>query len=159
MPRRPRHEIPGGFYHVTQRGNGGSSIFDDDDDRAFFLAMLTRVVVREHWSCFVYCLMTNHYHLVIQIHEASLSRGMRWLNGLYAQYFNQRHARCGHLFGGRYRTAIIETEQHLTKACVYVELNPVRAGLCADEAGWVWSSYRARNGLGAAPPFLAPHPN
>jgi putative transposase len=153
MPRPLRLEDPG-VYHVTQRGNNGSSIFLDDDDRAFFLSFLTRVVIRERWTCFAYCLMSNHYHAAIAITAPTLSRGMQWLNGIYARSFNGRHGQQGHVFGGRFRTGLIESEEHLHKACEYIELNPVRAGMCSDPNHWTWSSARARARLEPAPPFL-----
>ncbi len=155
MPRQSRHEVAGGYYHVTARGNGGHPIFLTDDDYAFLLAFLGRAVKRFNWRCFAYCLLTNHYHLVLAIRERTLSRGMRWLNGLYAQTFNDRHRRTGHLFGDRYRTSLIESDEHLAEACRYVDLNPVRAGLCDHPGEWPWSSYRALVGDTPAPPFLS----
>ena len=155
MPRQPRYEIAGGYYHVTARGNGGGTIFLDNDDYAFFLSFLTRIVARFDWQCFAYCLLPNHYHLVVQITAETLARGMRSLNGLYAHTHNGRHGREGHLFGGRYRTGFIQSEDHLAKACRYVDLNPVRAGLCAYPRQWPWSSYRALAGEIPPPPFLS----
>jgi putative transposase len=155
MPRQPRQEEAGGYYHVTAHGNGDQPIFIEDDDYVFFLSFLGRIVKRCAWQCFAYCSLPTHYHLVLRISEANLSRGMRSLNGLYAQTHNDRHGRSGHLFGGRYRTGFIQSEEHLAKACRYVDLNPVRAGLCAYPGNWPWSSHRALVGEIAAPPFLS----
>jgi len=140
---------------VTTRGTGHEPTFRDDNDRTWFLTLLTRLVRRESWQCLAYCLMTNHYHLVLRVPEATLSRGMGWLNGLYAQTFNERHHRRGHLFEARYRLTFIETEEHLAEACRYVVCNPVRAGLCRHPGDWAWSSYRATAGIERAPECLA----
>jgi len=155
MARPLREEVPGGYYHVTTKGNGGGPIFLDDHDFAFHLAFVGRAVLRFAWRCYAFCLMTNHYHVVLQLTEPSLARGMKWLNKLYTQAFNQQHGRTGHVFGGRYRTTVIQDEEHLARACRYVDLNPVRAGLCSDPAEWPWSSYRALAGLAPVPPFLS----
>jgi putative transposase len=155
MPRQLRPEVAGGYYHITAHGNGDAAIFGEDDDFAFFLSFFGRIVKRCAWQCFAYCLLPTHYHLVLRISEANMSAGMRSLNGLYAQTHNDRHGRSGHLFGGRYRTGFIQSEEHLAKACRYVDLNPVRAGLCAHPRDWPWSSYRALVGEIAAPPFLS----
>jgi putative transposase len=155
MPRQPRYEVAGGYYHVTARGNAGEPIFLEDDDFAFLLSYLGRAVKRFEWQCFAYCLLPNHFHLVIRIATETLSRGMRWLNGLYAQTFNDRHGRTGHVFGDRYRTSLIESDEHLAHACCYVDCNPVRAGLCSHPRDWPWSSYRALVGETPAPPFLS----
>src|SRR5947209_8670825 len=145
----------GMFVHVTQRGNRGEPIFEDDDDRAFFLSFFGRIVMRKSWSCFSYCLMSNHYHCVLRAELKSLSHGMQWLHGLYAQYFNNKYGLSGHVFAGPYRKWLIESELHMLEACRYVELNPVRAGLCEHPRDWTWSSYRALTGLAPMPPFLS----
>ena len=155
MPRQPRADVPAGYYHVTTRGNRNEAVFLDDVDRTWFLTLLTRLAARESWQCLAYCLMTSHYHLVLTVPNDSLPRGMRWLNGLYAQAFNARHDRRGHLFGGRYRLSYIESERHLAEACRYVVCNPVRAGLCDHPGEWVWSSYRASAGVEPAAGCLA----
>jgi putative transposase len=151
VPRSARKIVPAGYYHVTTRGNRQEAIFSDDNDRTWFLTLLTR----ETWQCFAYCLMTNHYHLVLRVPDASLSRGMGRLNGLYAQVFNKRHKRRGHLFDGRFRLTFIETGEHLVEACRYVVCNPVRAGLCRHPRDWPWSSYRATAGFERAPDCLS----
>ena len=155
MPRAKREPVPAGYYHVTTRGHRDEPIFVDDHDRTWFLTLLTRLVAKEAWQCLAYCLMSNHYHLVLSVPEASLSYGMQRLNGLYAQSFNNRHNRRGHLFGARYRLTFIETEVHLVEACRYVVLNPVRACLCHRPGDWAWSSYRTTVGVEQAPDCLA----
>lgn len=152
---RPRIEAPGGFYHVGTRGNNQDAVFLTETDRLAFLALLGRTARRYGWTVYAYCLMTNHYHLVLQLLEGGLSRGMCELNGGYALQFNQSHGRSNHVFGRRFWDCLIETEAHLLETVRYVVNNPVRAELVDDAAAWRWSSYRATMGLEHAPPFLA----
>jgi REP-associated tyrosine transposase len=143
VPRLPRYVLPSeGVYHVTARGVARCAISRDDDDRRFFLATLGQVVRRADWSCHVFCLMPNHYHVIVETPLAQLSRGLHRLNGVYAQAFNERHGRCGHLFGDRFAAFSICDEEHLREACLYVLQNPVRAGLCKQAADWPWSGSR-----------------
>jgi putative transposase len=93
MARRPRHLCPDGLFHATARGAGRIAIFGDDDDRRAFLGLLARVVQDFRWTCHAFCLMTNHYHLVIEVLREDMSNGFRRLNGLYAQHFNEKHQR------------------------------------------------------------------
>ena len=146
MARPLRLEYPGAIYHVTSRGNEKRPIFKDDQDRHTFLDLLEAVNRRYHCICHAYCLMENHYHLLIETPEGNLSLGMRQLNGVYTQFFNRRHLRTGHLFQGRYKAILIQKESHLLEVCRYVVLNPVRAGLVERPEGWKWSSYRATAG-------------
>jgi len=154
MARPLRIEFPGAVYHITSRGNARQEIYLDDADRRAFLEVLAQVVERFHWICHAYCLMGNHYHLLVETPEPTLSRGMRQLNGVYTQRFNQRHGRVGHLFGGRFKAILVEREAYLLELCRYVVLNPVRAGLVRAAKDWPWSSYRATAGLAEAPPLL-----
>jgi putative transposase len=154
MPRRPRREYPGALHHVIARGNRRGAIYADEADRAMFLAFLDRVVHRTHWRCHAYCLLTNHYHLLIETPVPNLALGMRMLNGRYAQAFNERHGLSGHLFQGRYNALPVERPAQLLALCRYIVLNPVRAGLCRDAGEWPWSSYRATAGLTAVPRWL-----
>ena len=155
MARPLRIEYEGALYHVTSRGNRREPVFDDDVDRGAFLRVLEEVVRRFRWICHAYCLMGNHYHLLVETPEANLSKGMRHLNGVYTQGFNARHGHVGHVFQGRYKAILIEKERHLLEVTRYVVLNPVRAGLASRAQAWRWSSYRATAGLCAAPTFLA----
>ncbi|MFZ5761136.1 MAG: transposase [Thermodesulfobacteriota bacterium] len=154
MARPLRIEYPGAVYHITSRGNARQDIFIDDGDRQGFLTILAGVVDRCNWLCHGYCLMGNHYHLLLETPEANLSLGMRQLNGVYTQRFNRRHDRVGHLLQGRYKALLVEKNGHLLELCRYIVLNPVRAGLVAEPSVWPWSSYLATAGLVAAPEFL-----
>lgn len=154
MARPQRIEYPGALYHVTSRGNGRADIFLDAADRSRFLDVLADVIEQHGWLCHAYCLMTNHYHLVLETPQPNLSRGMRQLNGLYAQRFHRRHGSSGHLFQARFWAIIVERDAHLLELARYLVLNPVRAGLAKGPADWPWSSYRAAAGLEAPPAWL-----
>jgi len=157
MARPLRIEFPGALYHVTARGNNKSTIYRDRQDRLAFLDIFTQIVDRYNWLCHAYCLMDNHYHLVIETPEANLSYGMRQLNGVYTQRYNRRHRSVGHLLQGRFKSIIVDKESYLLELCRYVVLNPVRAGMTGDPQTWDWSSYGATAGLGAVPAFLTTH--
>ncbi len=154
MARPLRIEFPGALYHLTARGNQREDIYLDDEDREQFLALLGTVCERFNWVCYVYCLMDNHYHLVMETPDGNLARGMRQLNGVYTQRFNARHERVGHVFQGRYKAILVERESYLLELCRYVVLNPVRAGMVRHAGQWRWSSYRATAGQRPAPPWL-----
>jgi len=155
MARPLRVEFDGAIYHATSRGNARENIFDNDGDRKAFLEILGKVVNRFNWLCHAYCLMDNHYHLVIETPEANLSKGMRQLNGVYTQLYNRRHRTVGHLFQGRYKAILIQKESHLLEVCRYVVLNPVRAKAVERVEQWKWSSYGTTAGLGKSPAWLA----
>ena len=154
MSRPLRLEFHGAIYHVTSRGNARAPIFADDDDRESFLATLAHAVERFHWLCHAYCLMDNHYHLLIETPDPNLSKGMRQLNGLYTQRFNRRHSRVGHVFQGRFKAIVVERDSYLLELCRYVVLNPLRAKRVKQPQQYPWSSYRATAGFAAALPFL-----
>jgi len=143
VPRPLRLQLAGGLYHIGARGNRRQQIFSDETDYRRFLEILAAVIERFQWRCHAYCLMTNHFHLVIETPEPNISEGMQLLNGTYAQWFNLRYGYQGHLFQGRFFSELIESAYHLLELSRYVVLNPVRAGLCSDPGGWPWSSYRA----------------
>ena len=151
---RARLETPGGYYHVGTRGNSKAPIYLTDDDRLNFVRLLAVVARRHGWSVHAYCLMTNHYHLILQLERGGLSRGMCELNGRYALGFNDRHGRSNHVFGRRFWDEPIENDGHYFEACRYVVLNPVRAGVERQVDRWPWSSYRATVGLDLPPAFL-----
>ena len=119
MARPLRVCSPDSVYHVIARGNARANVFHDDVDRKTFLDTLTLAVERFRWRCHAFCLIDNHYHLVVEMSEPNLPRGMRHLNGVYAQRYNRRHDRCGHLFQGRYRSILVEKESHLLTVCRY----------------------------------------
>jgi len=146
MARPLRIEYPGAVYHITSRGNEKKAIFKDDADREKFLKILAHVNKRYHWLCHAYCLMDNHYHLMIETPDGNLSLGMRQLNGVYTQARNKRHNKTGHLFQGRYKAILIQKDTHLLEVCRYVVLNPVRAMMVEKPEDWRWSSYRATAG-------------
>lgn len=154
MARPLRIEYAGAAYHVTSRGNGRNNIFEDDQDRLVFLSALESVIKRYNWLCHAYCLMDNHYHLMMETPEANLSDGMRQLNGVYTQRYNRRHQKPGHLFQDRFKAIIIQKENYLLELCRYVVLNPVRAGLVKKVEAWGWSSYQATAGTGKRPEYL-----
>jgi REP element-mobilizing transposase RayT len=148
-------EFKGAVYHLTSRGNARQKVYFSDTDRALFLETLAQVVSRYGWICHAYCLMANHYHLLVETPKANLSIGMRQLNGIYTQSFNRRHRRVGHLFQGRFKAILVEKESYLLELCRYIVLNPVRVKGGAKMGAWKWSSYRATAGLASVPEFLS----
>lgn len=154
MARPLRIEFPGALYHVTSRGDRQEAICEDDEDRRAYLEILGDVVERFGWLCYAYCLMGNHYHLVIETLEGNLSKGMRHLNGVYTQVSNRRHGRGGHLFQGRYKAILIDKDAYWLEVSRYVVLNPVRAGIVKEPGGWPWSSYNATLGAKSPPSWL-----
>lgn len=154
MARPLRIEFPGAVYHVTSRGDRREPIFDDDGDAQAFLGILAQGLLRFDAGVIAYCLMGNHYHLVLHTHQANLSLLMRHLNGVYTQAYNHDHGKVGHLFQGRFKAILVDTDNYLLQLCPYVELNPVRAGMVVVPADWAWSSYRAHVGRADLPCWL-----
>jgi REP element-mobilizing transposase RayT len=154
MARPLRIEFAGALYHVTSRGNECRPIFRANRDRHAFLNFLATATRRFGWSVTAWVLMNNHFHLVIQTPEPNLSRGMHWLNGTYAAWFNHQYGRSGHLFQGRFRAFLIDKESYFAEVLRYVVLNPVRAGLVDRPENYRWSSYRATAGVEAEPDWL-----
>ena len=154
MARPIRIEFAGAFYHVTSRGDRREAIYEDDTDRFRFLEVLGYVVERFNWRCHAYCLMTNHYHLVVETVDGNLSNGMRQLNGVFTQWSNRRHHRTGHLFQGRYKAILVDSEAYLLALARYVVLNPVRANMVTHPAQWPWSSYQQTVGQAQTPAWL-----
>jgi REP element-mobilizing transposase RayT len=152
----PPPGVPRALYHVTARGNERKPIVRDDGDRGLWLQCLERVCSRFGWLGYAYCLRQNHFHLLVETPVPNLARAMRELNGVYAQDFNRRHRRSGHLFGGRYRALLVQGESHLLECARYVVLNLERVALPSERYDrYRWSSYRATAGLVRAPAFLA----
>ena len=146
MARPLRVEFKGALYHVTARGNAKQDIFLTDRDRTRFLYWLKEVVLMHGLVLYAYCLMDNHYHLLLETPNANLSKAMRDLNGNYTQDFNARHDRVGHLFQGRYKAFVVEKMSYLLELIRYIVLNPVRAGFVKHPREWKWSSYNATAG-------------
>jgi REP element-mobilizing transposase RayT len=145
---------PDGIYHLFSRGSNRQAIFAFDTDRVDFLSCLERVVRMYGLTCFAYCLMPNHYHLVVQAPSGHLSDAMKALNGRYALRFNRRYGRDAHLFKNRFGAVRQKTEGQFFWALRYTVRNPVVNGLCAQPEEWPWSSYRASVGLEKAPKYL-----
>jgi putative transposase len=143
MPRKPREIAEGTIHHVYARGVAGTDIFRDDLDRQLYLRLLIEVAERFDLNCLAYCLMTNHVHLLVETPEGNLAESIQCLHGTYAQKFNWRHERAGHLFQGRYGETRIESDAHLHTATMYIVRNPVEAGLCANPSQWRWLQYEA----------------
>jgi REP element-mobilizing transposase RayT len=154
MARPLRIELSGGLYHITSRGDRREDIYFSDADRETWLTLLAQVCERFNWLCHAYCLMTNHYHLVIETPEGNLAKGMRQLNGVYTQWLNRTHARIGHVFQGRYKAILVEKDSYLLELARYVVLNPVRAGMVNNVGDWQWSSYPAMIGQTPLPIWL-----
>jgi putative transposase len=158
MVRPLRIEYPGAVYHVTSRGDRREPIAADDTDRALFLEVLGQALLRFDAQAWAYCLMGNHYHLVLHTREANLSRLMRQINGVYTQTFNRRHGVTGHLFQGRFKAILVDSDSYLLEVCRYVDLNPVRAKMVKRPDAYAWSSYRALAGLAEPAPWLERRP-
>ncbi len=140
---------------MTARGNRRCTIFTDEVDARFFLRILERTVARSEWKLFAYCLMPNHFHLLLQTPRPTLSDGMQRLNGTYARYFNDVNGFHGPLFQGRFGSRTVEGDEDLLEVARYVLLNPVRAALVSTPEVWRWSSYAATIAATKSPPFLA----
>jgi putative transposase len=147
MARPLRTPLAGGAYHVYARGNARQRIFLDDWDNQIFLDGVVETLLRFNWCCLAYCLMPNHYHLVLRTARPDLSQGMRQINGVYAQRFNRRYGRTGHVFQGRFGATLVQADGHLLEAIRYVVQNPVRAELAEGIGDWRWSSHSEVLGL------------
>jgi putative transposase len=154
MARPLRIEYSGALYHVTSRGNARGRIFEANTDRKYFLDLLGFVVKRFHWLCHTYCLMDNHYHLIIETPEGNLSKGMRQLNGIYTQKYNWKYKKTGHVFQGRYKAILVDKDSYLLELCRYVVLNPVKARMVESPKEWLWSSYLSTIGSKKPPESL-----
>ena len=155
MARPLRLHIPHAFYHVMSRGNAKQTIFVDAADYERFLELLEATSARFGVLCHAYCLMANHFHLLLQPDANPLSRMMQQLNSAYSQSFNSRHERVGHVLQGRFKALLVDRDEYFLQLLRYIVLNPVEAGTVDDPGAWRWSSYRATAGLSEAPSFLA----
>jgi putative transposase len=138
VPRHPRVQTPG-LYHVTSRGNNGVPIYHDDDDRRLFVVLLYRAASKLRWRVHLWCLMTNHFHLLIETHAENLAQGMHRLNSGHAHAIIDRYRRTGHVFERRYDSRFIESERQLRNTARYIVHNPVAAGLCEEPQHWPWT--------------------
>ncbi|VAW70301.1 hypothetical protein MNBD_GAMMA10-2341 [hydrothermal vent metagenome] len=154
MARPLRIEYAGALYHVTSRGDRREDIFHGDEDRLIWLDVFSQVCSRFNWRCHAWCLMDNHYHILIETAESNLSQGMRQLNGVYTQKTNRKYKRAGHVFQGRYKAILVQKDEYLLELSRYVVLNPVRAGMVKEVQEWPWSSYGAMTGESPVPDWL-----
>jgi putative transposase len=155
MARPLRLLVENGHYHVTSRTWDRSPLYRNDEDRRAFLDLLEANVERFDWRCLAYCVMDNHFHLLLRTPLANISRGMQRLNSRYAQQYNHWRDRKGPVFEDRFYGALIQREPHLLEVHRYIATNPVRAGRCGDPRKYAWSSHAAIAGLAPAPSFLA----
>lgn len=154
MTRPLRIEFPGAVYHVSSRGDRREPIFDDEVDRQAFIDVVALALKRFDACALAFCLMDNHYHLVLHTRQPNLSALMHLVNGVFTQAYNRRHAKVGHLFQGRFKAILVDRDAYLLEVCRYVDLNPVRAAMVADPAQWPWSSYQVHTSLVAGLPWL-----
>ena len=154
MARPLRIVYPGAFYHVTSRGNEQKDVFKSRRDREKFLEYLASSTQRYGAVIHAYCLMSNHYHLLLETPAGNLSQIMQHINSAYTTYFNVKRKRAGHLFQGRYKAILVEADEYATELSRYIHLNPVRAGMAARPEDWPWSSYRGYIGQGKAPEWF-----
>ena len=154
MARPLRIEYPGALYHVTSRGNEQKDVFKSRRDRDQFLSYLESAVERFGVVIHAWCLMSNHYHLLLETPDGNLSQIMRHINGTYSTYFNVKHKRAGHLFQGRYKAILVDADAYAAELSRYLHLNPVRAGMVNKPEEHEWSSYRQYVGLAEPPAWL-----
>lgn len=154
MARQLRIVFPGAFYHVTTRGNEQKAVFRTSRDRKKFLEYLETATGRYHAAIHAYCLMDNHYHLLMETPSGNLPQIMRHINGAYTTYFNVRHSRAGHLFQGRYKAILVEKDAYAKELSRYIHLNPVRAKAVKTPDTYPWSSYKFYIGSENAPDWL-----
>jgi putative transposase len=154
MPRQQRGHVPAGVYHVWRRTNGPTRMFRDDFDRTAFCKRLAKSIDKYRWNCIAFVLMRTHFHLVLDVEDDVLQPGMRDFFGPYAQEFNRRHGRYGHLRGEPYKLRTIWDDRGLRAAVRYVARNPVRAKVCKQPQDWLWSSYPGSAGYSKPFPFV-----
>lgn len=154
MARPLRIAYPSAFYHITSRGNEQKDVFKSRKDREKFLDYLASATERYSAVIHVWCLMNNHYHLLLETPEANLSQIMRHINGAYTTYFNVKRKRSGHLFQGRYKAILVEADEYAVELSRYIHLNPVKVGIVATPEAYEWSSYRYYIGMAEAPAWL-----
>ncbi|MGO4378326.1 REP-associated tyrosine transposase [Pseudoduganella sp. RAF53_2] len=154
MSRQPRIQFPGAIYHITSRGNRRAHIFLDDHDYLTWHKTFATTAEKFGFISHSFCLMPNHFHILLETMQANLSKGMQFLNSHYSQHFNKRHGKDGHLLQGRFNAQLVEHDSYFAELGRYIALNPVRAGLVECAADWRWSSYRYTAGLATPPHWL-----
>ena len=157
MARPLRIEYSGAFYHVMHRGNAGSNIFKSKRDRERLLEYFGTAAERYEIKIHTYCLMPNHYHLLIETPHPNLSQAIKWINVSYVGYFNRKRRRSGHLFQGRFKAIVVDADEYLKHLSRYIHLNPVRAGIVDQCKDYQWSSYPVFGGYVKAPELLETH--
>jgi len=155
MSRPLRLEFSGALYHITARGNERKAIYADEADFEVFLEILDSVCLQHNWVIHAYCLMDNHYHLLLETPDGNLSKGMRQLNGVFTQAMNNKHHRVGHLFQGRYKAILVDKNAYLLELCRYIVLNPLRACMVEKLDDWPWSSWQFTIGNSQSPDWMA----
>jgi REP element-mobilizing transposase RayT len=154
MGRKPRVEFAGANFHVWARRVDRSRLFVDDEDYKRYIVLLAKTVDDFGWILLSFCLMPNHVHLLVELREPNLGKGMHWLHSMYVRWFNDRHLRQGRLFEHRYEARLVEDELYFLTLVAYIEQNPVAAALCDSPAEWRWSS-RGITASGVPAPWLA----
>ena len=154
MARPLRITFPGAFYHVTSRGNERKAVFKSQRDREKFLEYLETATERYNAMIHVFCLMDNHYHLLLETPSGNLPQIMRHINGAYTTYFNAKWTRSGHLFQGRYKAILVEMDEYAKELSRYIHLNPVRAKMADSPGAYAWSSYQYYIGKKKSPIWL-----
>jgi len=157
MARPLRVEYSGAVYHVINRGNAGENLYRNSRDREKFLSYLERAVERFSIKVHAYCLMSNHFHILMETLHPNLSKSVQWINVSYAVYFNRKYKRNGHLFQGRFKSVLVDADSYLKQLSRYIHLNPVRAGIVDHPTDYDWSSYTAFIGKRIAPEWLETH--
>lgn len=154
MARSARVQFPGAVYHIWARGNHQENIYFSDQDRKLFIRLLAATAKRMNWICHAYCLMTNHYHLLLETPDGLLSNGMSYVNGVYTQKINRRYGLTGHLFQERFHSKLIDGNPQFLATVRYIIRNALEANMVEDAGDWPWSSYRATTGQEKPPDFL-----
>lgn len=156
MPRRRRFQLVGGTYHCTQHGINDLPIYRSDGDRQTFLSYLGEEIARSEWECLAYSLMRTHYHLLIRLTKETLSSGFQHLNGRYAQTFNLRYGRRGHVFERRFRDVLVESDAHRYEVARYIHLNAPKVNVCPNPEDYPWCDFAATMGLAPPDPYVDP---
>ena len=154
MARSARVQFPGAVYHISARGNHQENIYFSDQDRELFIRLLAAAANRMNWICHAYCLMTNHYHLLLETPDGFLSDGMGYVNGVYTQKINLQYGLTGRLFQGRFHSKLVDGDAQFLATVRYIIRNPLEANIVKDAGDWPWSSYRATMGQEKSPDFL-----